>query len=248
MMLDSSLPTAFAERLESALRVAGSPQRAVAEKAYLKSELEFFGTGMPATRAAVKAEARAHPRLEHDQLCAVVELLWSRPIHECRMAAVELLILRLDGLDREDLALVERLIRHSHTWALVDPLAANVAGSLVQRYPELTADLDRWSSDPDFWIRRASMLAYLLPLRRTADPQLFARFGRYADAMLDEREFFIRKAIGWVLREVSKVSPGLVVTWLQPRVQRASGVTLREAVKYLPEADRATLLQQRGAG
>ena len=247
-MLDSPVSTAFAERLENALRAAGSPERSVAEKAYLKSELEFFGTGMPATRAAVKAEARAHPRLEHDQLCAVVERLWSRPIHECRMAAVELLILRLDGLAREDLALVERLIRHSYTWALVDPLAANVTGGLVQRFPDLAADLDRWSADPDFWIRRSCLLAYLLPLRRTADPQLFARFGRYADAMLDEREFFIRKAIGWVLREVSKVSPDLVVSWLQPRVRRASGVTLREAVKYLPEADRVMLLRQRGAG
>ena len=60
--------------------------------------------------------------------------------------------------------------------------------------------------------------------------------------MLDEKEFFIRKAIGWVLREVGKKRPAEVVAWLAPRTGRASGVTMREAVKYLPEADRDRLM------
>ena len=52
--------------------------------------------------------------------------------------------------------------------------------------------------------------------------------------MLEEREFFIRKAIGWVLREAGKRRPDDVAAWLAPRTDRASGVTMREAVKYLP--------------
>jgi 3-methyladenine DNA glycosylase AlkD len=60
--------------------------------------------------------------------------------------------------------------------------------------------------------------------------------------MLEEREFFIRKAIGWVLREVGKRRPRDVISWLEPRVQRASGVTMREAVKYLPPADAERLM------
>jgi 3-methyladenine DNA glycosylase AlkD len=59
-------------------------------------------------------------------------------------------------------------------------------------------------------------------------------FARYADGMLSEREFFIRKAIGWVLRETGKKRPELVAAWLAPRAHRASGLTVREAVKYLP--------------
>jgi 3-methyladenine DNA glycosylase AlkD len=76
------------------------------------------------------------------------------------------------------------------------------------------------------------MLALLVPLRRGGGD--FERFARYADAMLEDREFFIRKAIGWVAREVSKKRPALVAEWLAPRMHRASGVTLREARKYLP--------------
>ena len=64
--------------------------------------------------------------------------------------------------------------------------------------------------------------------------------------MLDEREFFIRKAIGWVLRETSKQRPELVYEWLLPRAHRASGVTIREAVKYLSEDQRAGILARRG--
>jgi 3-methyladenine DNA glycosylase AlkD len=60
--------------------------------------------------------------------------------------------------------------------------------------------------------------------------------------MLEEREFFIRKAIGWVLREASKRRPDLVYAWIAPRAGRASGVTIREAVKYLPSAQRDEIL------
>ena len=80
------------------------------------------------------------------------------------------------------------------------------------------------------------MLALLVPLRQGGGD--FVRFGRYADAMLDEREFFIRKAIGWVLRDTGRKRPDLVYEWLLPRAARASGVTIREAVKPLSPAQR----------
>jgi 3-methyladenine DNA glycosylase AlkD len=104
----------------------------------------------------------------------------------------------------------------------------------------LNPTLDRWASDDDFWIRRSSILALLRPLRRGEGD--FGRFARYADGMLEETEFFIRKAIGWVLRETSKKRPELVSAWLRPRAARASGVTVREAVKYLPAPDRDAIM------
>lgn len=68
------------------------------------------------------------------------------------------------------------------------------------------------------------------------------RFFRYADQLLEEREFFIRKAIGWDLRDIGRKRPDLVRDWLSPRTDRVSGVTLREAVKYLAPGDAAVLL------
>jgi len=129
--------------------------------------------------------------------------------------------------------------RESRTWALVDGLAASVVGPLSERCPELWRTLDRWASDDDFWVRRATLLAHLLALRRGEGD--FERFGRYADAMLEEDEFFIRKAIGWVLRDTARKRPALVYAWLEPRARRASGVTIREAVKYLSDRQRQAL-------
>jgi 3-methyladenine DNA glycosylase AlkD len=110
----------------------------------------------------------------------------------------------------------------------------------------LVAILDRWAVDGDFWIRRSALLALLLPLRAGAGD--FDRFCAYAEPMLGEREFFIRKAIGWVLRETSKKQPDRVYAWLEPRAGQASGVTVREAVKYLAPAQRETVLAAHRAG
>jgi 3-methyladenine DNA glycosylase AlkD len=221
----------LAVRIDAALRAHADPVRARGARAYLKSDWEFIGVATPVFRRALKAELAAIAPLNRATLLSAVSALWANDVFELRAAAVELLDMHGALLLPADLSLVERLIRESHTWALVDALSAHVAGSLVERHPTLARRLDRWARDPDFWLRRASMLSLLVPLRRGGGD--FHRFGRYADAMLDEREFFIRKAIGWVLREVSKKRPALVADWLAPRMHRASGVTRREALKYL---------------
>jgi 3-methyladenine DNA glycosylase AlkD len=221
------------------LQAAGRPERAAQEKAYLKSGLDFLGVGVPATRAVVRSWCRAHPGLGHDDLTTLAASLWSRPVFECRMAAQMLLIENPALLGPADIPLIEQFLREARTWALVDALTCDLMGPLVERHPELTQVLDRWAADPDFWIRRSALLSLLLPLRRGAGD--FGRFSRYADQMLAEKEFFIRKAIGWVLRETAKKRPALVADWLEPRITQLSGVTLREALKPLPEPTRQTL-------
>ena len=239
-------PTEIAGRVDGELRAAGSADRAAHEKRYLKSELEHYGVPVPEVRRIARAALREIPALAHRNLVAVVEALWRRRVHECRTAAVELLDHRSHLLEPGDIELVERMIRESKTWALVDGLAASVAGGLVERYPELRGRLDRWAEDDDFWVRRSALLALLGPLRR-GDGDV-DRFFRYADSMLDEREFFIRKAIGWVLRETGKKRPDVVSAWLEPRARRAAGLTVREAVKHLSEEQREAILTARGGG
>jgi 3-methyladenine DNA glycosylase AlkD len=233
-------PAAEAASWERQLRNAGAPGRATREKAYLKSDLEFAGTGVPAIRVLVADWCKARRSMARDQVTDLVRALWDRPLYECRQAAVLLLERTTRLLDPSDMALIERLLRTSRTWALVDSLAVNVAGDLAARFDELGPVLDRWAADEDFWLRRSALLALLRPLR--AGRGDFDRFARYAEAMLGEREFFIRKAIGWVLREVAKRRPALVADWLGPRVHLASGVTVREAVKPLPTQMRIALM------
>lgn len=93
--------------------------------------------------------------------------------------------------------------------------------------------------DADFWVRRSALLTLLAGIRE-GQPDL-ERFERYATPMLGAKEFFIRKAIGWVLRETSKRNPAYVAAWTGAHLNRVSGVTFREAVRRLPEAQAALL-------
>jgi 3-methyladenine DNA glycosylase AlkD len=239
--LNAGTPVAdLIEALEERLRAVGTPQRAEQEKRYLKSDLEFWGASVGQIQAAVKAMAAGHRQMEHAEALALVDELWRQPIHERRMAAALFLERFRDRLSVDDLEFLERLIRESKTWVLVDVLAADVVGDIVEHDP-LGGEpvMDRWADDADFWMRRASLLAELRSIRHGAPLHPFLT---RADRMLSETEFFIRKAIGWVLREAGKKCPDEVAAWLGPRTHRASGVTMREAVKYLPPAEAERLM------
>jgi 3-methyladenine DNA glycosylase AlkD len=223
------------EDIIEALRPFGSPERAEQEKRYLKSELDFLGVRIPDLRGVVKRYRPASDEL--------VDGLWRLPWWEARIAAVELLGMRPD-LGTSDLPRIEAMIRAGAGWALVDPLAGDIAGRIALREPATAwAVIDRWADDQDFWVRRSALLC-LLPGIRAGRPDR-DRLDRYAGAMIGEKEFFIRKAIGWVLRELSKKDPGYVAAWTERHLGEMSGVTFREAVRRLPGPDAARLITAR---
>lgn len=231
------------ENVDQRLRAEGTPERAAFEKRYLNSGLEHYGVRVPVVRAIMRRMLRDGPAGDHEELVSLAEALWGVPVHERRVAAAELLAAAADRLGPGDVPLVERLLRESRTWALVDVLAPRVMGPIFERFSELGTVLDRWAADDDYWVRRAALLTLLIPLRRGEGD--FERFTRYADSMIGDSEFFVRKAIGWVLRETGKKRPDPVFDWVLPRADRLSAVTLREAIKPLSEAQRATIADAR---
>ena len=240
---------AIAAEIERELRAQGNPRVGLGQKADREKhipdppgpriKLAYLGARVPVVRSTTKAALRAHPVTERGELVALAERLRDAGVYDLRLAAIDALRVHIELLEAGDLETLERFVREAQTWALLDTLSIGVLGPLVERYPQLVATLDRWAEDEDFWVRRQAMLSLLPALRRGGGD--FERFAGYADTMLEEREFFIRKVIGWVLREVSKKRPELVVEWLAPRTGRASGVTFREAVKYLPAEEKARL-------
>lgn len=230
-----------------ALQDEADPARAVQERAYLKSGLEHLGVRVPVTRSIVQRALPSSPPAPHDLVVAVAQELWSEPVHERRVAACHVLEQHEAVLGAADLPVLERMLREAETWALVDVIAPNVVGPVFERDPDgVGPTLDRWNVDEDLWVRRASVLALLRPLRAGGGD--WDRFTRYADALWDEREFFIRKALGWVLRDTARRRPDLVFTWLLPRAATASGVTIREAIKPLSDVQRALIADARKRG
>jgi alkylated DNA nucleotide flippase Atl1/3-methyladenine DNA glycosylase AlkD len=224
-------PDSAVRLIEAILRPLGTKERAEGAKSYLKSDLDFIGVTTPDLRAAARLWLTTHPDLDRPALLALAADLWATNSHELRSFGLELLQARVALLRSEDVDLLEDLLRRSRSWAYVDFIATQIVGPLVERDPRLNARLDRWVKDPDFWLRRSAVLALLVPLRRGEGD--WPRFVRYADRLLEEKEFFIRKALGWVLREVSKKDPEWVRSFLAEREGRVSGVTRREAEKYL---------------
>lgn len=228
--------------LTQQLRPIATQERAVNEKRYLKSSYQHLGNSVPDIRRAARHFIRDHPCISRQQLIDLTQRLWTKDIYELRKLAAVILAERADLLQTSDITLIERLLRDSHTWALVDDISTNLAPHVLEESRETR---DRWAKDPDFWIRRASMLSLLPQLRRNTND--WTRFTAYADQMLHEKEFFIQKTIGWILREVSKHSPNLVAQWLTPRAAKASSVTIREAIKYLDPDQKETIAKARKA-
>jgi 3-methyladenine DNA glycosylase AlkD len=227
---------AVAAGLTDQLRAAGDLARAAHDQGYLKSEYEHLGVAVPKVRSIAKAFVRGQ-QLDHATVVALVDELWTGAIYDRRGLGAELVLATPKLWSTADLPWIERLVRDSHTWALVDGLATIAVGRIVVADPAALDVLDRWVHADDFWVRRTAVLG----LRDVAKAgREWARFERYADLLLDEREFFIRKALGWVAREVGRLHPELVSPWVRANLGRMSGVTFREAVKYLPDGAELT--------
>lgn len=231
------------DRLRRDLARQGTKRRALQEKRYLKSQLEFLGVGVPSIRREALAFVRAHPEMDRRALRALAEAAWASDVHELRSVAIAVLERRSDALTSSDAAWLLRLVHSSDTWAHVDWLSTKVIGALTARHRALDVTLDRWARHDSFWVRRAALLSFHDAFR--AGEGDFDHFARLAVPMLGEPEFFIRKAIGWVLRAASLARSERVVAFVAQHAAALSGLSFREATRRLPVTARQKLEAQR---
>jgi 3-methyladenine DNA glycosylase AlkD len=216
----------------------GSPKRAVSEKAYMKSALRFHGVTAAQIRAACADFCRSVPALDRAQLRDVVDDLYASDWFDLHSAAVGVLERRRKLLEASDADWLITLVRRSACWAHVDWLATKIVPVTLdeRRAPAI---LRRWAKDEDFWVRRSALLAQLDELRGGAGD--FSLFTELAVPMLGEKEFFIRKAIGWILRDISRKRPKLTFDFVERYGAQMSGLSYREATRRLPPSLRRKL-------
>lgn len=215
--------------IQDALRDAADAQRAPGMQSYMKSPMPFRGVPMPSVRAIAKAAARAHPLLTVEELETAVRTLWDEAeFREERYAASALLATKIGAGRLELVPLYEHLATTGAWWDHVDDLAHRVA-ELHDAHPvETAAIVRRWSTAADFWLRRLAIISQLGRKDRV-DPALLAEV---IEPNIADREFFIRKAIGWALREYARVEPEWVRTFVVDH-DDLSGLSKREALKHL---------------
>jgi 3-methyladenine DNA glycosylase AlkD len=209
------------------------PARAPQMQAYMKSAMPYRGVPGPVQGEIAKRVLTLHVVESFDEWCDTVLLLWREAsFREERYLALGLLgDRRYRGYRTlEALPLYEELIVSGAWWDLVDGIATHRLGELYDEDAAAVArEMLAWSRDPSLWKRRSAILSQLTRKRET-DFELLAAC---IEPNLDDHEFFIRKAIGWALRQHARVDPDAVVAHVRANEARLSGLSRREALKHI---------------
>lgn len=216
--------TSWAGRIEQALRPLADDQRAEDMRAYMKGIAPFFGVPAPARRAATKPLGLPP---DHE-LVAACRTLMLRPERELHYVATEALVKRARHLPPSLLDDLAWFIRTTSWWDTVDTLA-HAVGAQVLAHPQLVPRMDEWICDADIWIARAAIL-HQLGFKQRTDPE---RLFRLCLVRAHETEFFLRKAIGWALRDYAWSEPEAVRSFLHEHGHELSALSRREAGKHL---------------
>ena len=216
--------------IRAALEDQADAGRGAGAQAYMKSAIPSLGVRVPEVRRLTLAAAAAHPFDSLEQLRATVLDLWrGATVREERYAAIDLTGLRMASRDLQMLPLYEEIIRTGAWWDFVDGVAPRIGVLLKAHRPAITAVLRGWGRDGDFWIRRASITAQL-KAKADTDRDLLREV---IEANLADPEFFIRKAIGWALREFGKTDPEWVRAFVAEHGEGLSPLSSREALRNL---------------
>ncbi|WP_142064374.1 DNA alkylation repair protein [Pseudarthrobacter sp. B4EP4b] len=220
------------EAVRSQLRDMADPERAAGAQTYMKSAIPSLGVRVPEVRRLAAGAVVRYPFDSAEQVRDTVLELWrTAGFREERYAAIDLTAGRLVATDLQMLPVYEEIIRDGAWWDFADGVAGRICTLLQANRQEMTAVILGWSTDPDFWIRRASLTAQLKAKANT-DPELLRRV---IEVNLADPEFFIRKAIGWALREYAKTAPDWVAEFVARHQGSISPLSRREALKNLPK-------------
>ncbi|MEQ1571769.1 MAG: DNA alkylation repair protein [Myxococcota bacterium] len=224
-------PETLHAECRDALAAHADPIRAAGARAYLKTEQAMFGVPRPVQKRLLREVFARHPATEREPWEAAARLLWGGPERELQYAAIAWLSVgRRRFLTLDTVPLLEQLAREGAWWDLVDEIAAHAVGAVVARHREqMRPVLLRWIDDPSLWVRRTALLAQLTHRADTDVELLFDLCLRQAP----DRSFWIRKAIGWALRQHARTDPGAVRAFLDQHGAALSGLSRREAAKHL---------------
>ncbi|USQ87047.1 DNA alkylation repair protein [Streptomyces phaeoluteigriseus] len=225
----SALADTVLERLTAAYAAAADPARATAMRAYMKDVAPFLGIPTPERRALSRSVLAGLPRPGEADCTAVGLRCWALPEREYHYFAVDYLRRYAGRCSSAFLPVARRLITTVSWWDTVDLLAVHVVGPLVAADPRLTAEMDAWITDDDLWVARTALLHQLGYKDRTDADRLFG----YCLRQSGHPDFFVRKAIGWCLREYAKSDPDAVRAFLARERGRFAPLTVREALKNI---------------
>jgi 3-methyladenine DNA glycosylase AlkD len=219
--------------LKKELRTVADPEKAPVMRKYMKSAMPYLGIQTPLLRAKVRGVYAAHPIASFEEWRDTVLALWrGAKFREERYAAIALAshkpYSRFHTL--EALPMYEEMIVTGAWWDYVDSIATRQLGLILRSFPRPMAEtLREWANGTDIWKRRSAIIAQL---NFKAETNLELLYDCIRPS-LGEREFFLRKAIGWVLRQHARTDPAEVRRYVKAHDAQLSPLSKREALKHI---------------
>ena len=205
-----------------------NPIDAAGMQAYMKNVAPFFGVKTEARRALQKEVWKEHSLPAKAEWEGVVNHLFALPERDFHYAALEMLQAVRNQWTGDELPLFEWLVQAKPWWDTVDVVATKLVGPFFLKFPEKKAETaPRWVALPNMWLRRTAIIFQNSYKAKTDEALLFHCIRSCAH----EKEFFIRKGIGWALREYAKTAPEAVVRFVESNP--LSPLSMREALKHL---------------
>jgi 3-methyladenine DNA glycosylase AlkD len=221
------------EQLRAELAAAGDPAKAEQQQRYMKSAMPYHGLAAPELRALLRPHLRAFAPAGRAEWEQIVRSFWDGATHrEEWYAAIALARHRTarGWQDVDTLDLYRHLILTGAWWDVVDETAQHLVGAcLLGDRPRVTRVMRAWAADDDLWIRRTAVICQISHGSDVdRDLLTFAIEGN-----LDDTSFWLRKAIGWALRQHARDDPAWVHLYVDSLGDRLSGLSRREATKHL---------------
>ncbi len=202
--------------------------KAEGARKYLKDQFEFYGLGSKVLREITKEFFKTYGYPPPDKFGEFSLYLWDLPQREYQQVVLDLLHKFAKKLKKEDIVWIEQLIVKKSWWDTVDGLAAWVCGTYFINYPEQIKPVTgKWMDSGNLWLQRSALL-FQMKYKKDTDTEILTS---YIERLITHKDFFIRKAIGWILREYSKTNPIWVKTFVKKH--SLSSLSHREAIKYI---------------
>ena len=213
--------------LIESFEAAADPTKAVAMEQYMRNQFAFYGLPSPLRQQLLTAFIKENSLPKCDSIAEIIHSAWQLPQREMQYAAMFVLQKQIKELPETAIELFEQLIVEKSWWDSIDFITPNLVGTLFLRFPEIRDEMvTKWMLSGNFWLQR-SCLIFQLKYKGQTDEALLFELCRQLGG---EKEFFIRKAIGWSLRQYARTAPQAVKhfvdsTDLQP-------LSRREALKH----------------
>jgi len=215
--------------LEAAFESAADPKRAANMARYMKGQFAFYGIQAGDRRALQRAAFKGTPRPAEAEVTRFTKACWRKKQREFQYVGADCIRQHIEVCGETFLDHLEFLIRHKSWWDTVDVLAGHGVGRLASCHPSIALEMNEWIDSENIWMARTALLYQLGAKADTDAEQLFD----FCERRMQDSEFFIRKAIGWALREYSKTNARAVRSFVRKNEGDLSGLSKREALKWL---------------